>query len=146
MATAGNAKDALTVAAPFGPQLAILGVMIPDVDGFELRRRLTASFGHLPTIFLTVCDATADKVRGLSAGADATSQARSAVERSSSRVRASASLPVTPRLRSGWSTPMSSWTTTHSVTRAGAALDLTATEYTLLRYFLLNPGRVLSKR
>ena len=148
VATAGNAKDALTVAAPFGPQLAILDVMIPDVDGFELRRRLTASFGHLPTIFLTARDATADKVRGLSAGADDYVTKPFSLEELVARVRAvlrrTAGDPSTAGRLVYADVELDD--DAHSVTRAGAALDLTATEYTLLRYFLLNPGRVLSKR
>ncbi len=148
VATAGNALDALATAAPFDPQLAILDVMIPDVDGFELQRRLTALLGRLPTIFLTARDATEDKVRGLTSGADDYVTKPFSLEELVARVRA-----VLRRADGSQSTTASLTYSdveldedAHLVTRAGTVVELTGTEYKLLRYFLLNPGRVLSKQ
>ncbi len=148
VATAASSREALATAAAFRPRLAILDVMLPDLDGFELQQQLTASFGHLPTIFLTARDGTDDKVHGLMVGADDYVTKPFSLEELVARTRA-----VLRRADGTASAPgrlvysdVVLDEDAHLVTRAGTAVDLTPTEYKLLRYFLLNPGRVLSKR
>ena len=148
VATAANCREALAAAASFGPRLAILDVMMPDMDGFELQKRLGASFGHLPTIFLTARDATEDKVHGLMVGADDYITKPFSLDELVARVRAVLRRADGTPKTSGWLSyaDVEVDEDAHLVTRAGTPVDLTPTEYKLLRYFLLNPGRVLSKR
>ena len=68
--TAGTGEEALAAAAAFKPQLMILDVMLPDMEGFEVARRLRGRAAGIPIIFLTARDATEDKVRGLTLGGD----------------------------------------------------------------------------
>ena len=69
--TAGTGREALAAAAAFKPQLMVLDVMLPDMEGFEVARRLRRrSAPSIPIIFLTARDATEDKVRGLTLGGD----------------------------------------------------------------------------
>ncbi len=146
--TAGSSREALATARAFRPSLAILDVMLPDLDGLELHQRLTASFGHLPTIFLTARDGTEEKVRGLTVGADdyvtkpfsleeLVARTRAVLRRASGAPEAPGRLVYADVLLDD---------DAHLVTRSGTVVELTPTEYNLLRYFLLNPGRVLSKR
>ena len=70
MATADNGRDALAMIPEQRPDLVLLDVMMPDLDGFEVCRRLRAGGDHTPVLFLTARDATEDKVRGLTLGGD----------------------------------------------------------------------------
>ncbi len=85
VASAGNGAQALAQVDAFGPQLMVLDVMLPDMDGFEVAERLGAQRGQVPIIFLTARDATEDKLRGLTTGGDDYMTKRS-LSRSSSRV------------------------------------------------------------
>src|SRR5207249_1976423 len=68
--TAGDGRTALKAAADFHPHLIVLDVMLPDLDGFEVARRLGERRGETPIVFLTARDTTEDKVRGLTLGGD----------------------------------------------------------------------------
>ena len=145
--TAATGEQALAAAAAFKPQLMLLDVMLPDMEGFEVARRLGARRAEIPIIFLTARDATEDKIRGLSIGGDDYVTKPFSLEELIARVR-------TVLRRSGAAEPESSKLVfedlemdddTREVTRAGAPIELTATEYRLLRYLLLNPRRVLSR-
>src|SRR5215218_1581738 len=68
--TAANGEQALAAAAAFKPQLMVLDIMLPDMEGFEVARRLGARRAEIPIIFLTARDATEDKIRGLTIGGD----------------------------------------------------------------------------
>src|SRR6266545_3722030 len=68
--SAGSGRDALAAFAKFRPQVAILDVMLGDLDGFEVARRVRASGDEVPIIFLTARDTTEDKIRGLTLGGD----------------------------------------------------------------------------
>ena len=68
--TAATGEQALTAAASFKPQLMVLDIMLPDMEGFEVARRLGAQRAQVPIVFLTARDATEDKIRGLSIGGD----------------------------------------------------------------------------
>lgn len=142
-----NGRDALDRATNDGPDLIVLDVMLPDLDGFEVCRRLRTDGNRTPVLFLTAKDATEDKVRGLTLGADdylvkpfsleelvARAQAvlrRSGLSRSDDPVLRCADLELDDDA--------------HRVRRAGEEVSLSPTEYNLLRYLLENTGRVLSK-
>ena len=130
----------------FRPDLIVLDVMLPDLDGFEIARRLRDGRDRTPVIFLTAKDATEDKVAGLAVGDDYVTKPFSLVE-IVARVRA-----VLRRTREEESDGVLRFgdlvlnEETREVWRGGEQVDLTRTEFDLLRFFLLNPRRVLSKR
>jgi two-component system, OmpR family, response regulator len=145
--TAGTGTDALTAIAGFRPDLVVLDVMLPDMEGFEVARRLGAQRGQVPIIFLTARDATDDKVRGLSTGGDDYVTKPFSLEELVARIR-------TVLRRTGAAGPDSGRLAfadleldedTREVSRAGEPVELTATEYRLLHYLLLNPRRVLTR-
>jgi two-component system OmpR family response regulator len=145
--TAGSGRDALAAVGEFRPHLMVLDVMLPDFDGFEVARRLGAQRGDVPIIFLTARDATEDKVRGLTAGGDDYVTKPFSLEELVARVR-------TILRRTGRAAPESGVLSfedleldeeTREVTRSGTLVDLTATEYRLLRYLMLNPRRVMTR-
>jgi two-component system OmpR family response regulator len=145
--SAGTGGGALAAVAAFRPDLILLDIMLPDMEGFDVARRLGAQHSRVPIIFLTARDATDDKVRGLTIGGDDYVTKPFSLEELVARIR-------TVLRRSGLAEPESSRLTfedveldedAHEVSRAGAPIDLTATEYRLLRYLLLNPRRVLTR-
>jgi two-component system, OmpR family, response regulator len=144
---AATGADALNQVREFKPDLVLLDVMLPDMEGFDIAKRLGAERSRTPIIFLTARDGTDDKVRGLSIGGDDYMTKPFSVEELLARVR-------TVLRRAGVDGPESSRLVfedleldedAHEVTRAGEPIDLTATEYRLLRYLLLNPRRVLTR-
>jgi two-component system OmpR family response regulator len=142
-----NGRNALEAVGAFRPQLIILDVMLPDLDGFEMARRLQAEGRRVPILFLTARDATEDKVRGLTLGGDDYVTKPFSLEELVARVRA-----VLRRAEGdGAATAVLHFADlemdddTHEVFRDGIPVDLTATEYKLLRFLLSNPRRVLSK-
>ena len=145
--SAGTGADALAAVASFKPHLIVLDVMLPDMEGFDVAQRLGAQRARVPIIFLTARDATDDKIRGLTLGGDDYVTKPFSLEELVARIRSILR-------RAGLAEPESSRLTfedveldeeTHEVTRAGEPVDLTATEYRLLRYLLLNPRRVLTR-
>ncbi len=145
--TAGTGADALQKVAAFNPHLIVLDVMLPDREGFDVARRLGAQRARVPIIFLTARDATDDKIRGLTLGGDDYVTKPFSLEELVARIRSILR-------RSGLAEPESSRLTfedveldedAHEVTRAGRNVELTATEYRLLRYLMLNPRRVLTR-
>jgi two-component system, OmpR family, response regulator len=145
--SAGTGTDALAAVTSFRPHLIVLDVMLPDMEGFEVARRLGAQRASVPIIFLTARDETEDKVRGLTTGGDDYVTKPFSLEELIARIR------VILR-RAGLAEPDSSRLVfedleldeeTREVTRGGAPVELTATEYRLLRYLLLNPRRVLTR-
>ena len=147
VATAANGQQALQTARSFRPDLLVLDVMMPEMDGFELVRRLRADGTRTPVLFLTARDATEDKVTGLTVGGDDYVTKPFSLEEVVARIRA-----VLRRTADGG--PSSSRVAfadieldddSHEVWKAGVEVALSPTEFKLLRYFLHNPGRVLSK-
>lgn len=145
--TAGTGKEALDKVASFRPHLMVLDVMLPDMEGFDVADRLGAQRSDTPIVFLTARDETADKVRGLSSGGDDYVTKPFSLEELIARIR-------TILRRSGLGEPedrrlsfadLEMDDETREVTRDGVPIDLTDTEYRLLRYFLRNPRRVLSR-
>ncbi len=143
---AANGRDAITQAGEVEPDLIVLDVMLPDLDGFEVCRRLRSDGSRTPVVFLTAKDATEDKVRGLTLGGDDYLVKPFSLDELVARINA-----VLRRV--GVSTSDSVYRCAdlemdddaHRVTRAGEEISLSPTEYNLLRYLLLNTGRVLSK-
>ena len=144
--TAGDGRAALEAVEAFRPDLMVLDVMLPDLDGFEVQRKLIDRGLRVPVLFLTARDATEDKVRGLRVGADDYVTKPFSLEELVARIRAilrrTQGTEEQPRLMLD---DLEMDETAHEVFRAGAVIDLTPTEFALLRYFLLNPRRVLSK-
>ena len=146
--SAGTGAEALAKARDTRPHVMLLDVMLPDMEGFDVARRLGAERARVPIIFLTARDATEDRVRGLTVGGDDYVTKPFSLEELVARVRALLR-------RSGAADGASSVLTfadveldddAHEVTRAGELIELTPTEYRLLRYLMLNPRRVLSRQ
>jgi two-component system OmpR family response regulator len=147
VAVASTGRQALATAAAFRPELIVLDIMLPDLDGFEVTRRLRADGLRVPVVFLTARDATEDKVAGLTIGGDDYVTKPFSLEELVARVRAvlrrtgaEAGRAATLQLAD-----LELDEDSHQVWRAGAPVELTATEFKLLRYLMLNPRRVLSK-
>jgi two-component system OmpR family response regulator len=145
--TAGTGGDALAAVERFRPQVMVLDVMLPDMEGFEVAERLGAQRGHVPIIFLTARDATGDKLRGLSIGGDDYVTKPFSLEELVARIRV-----ILRRTGAGevddsrlQFEDLELDEDTREVTRAGRPVDLTATEYRLLHYLMLNPRRVLTR-
>jgi two-component system, OmpR family, response regulator len=145
--TAATGREALTAVSRFKPHLMVLDVMLPDMEGFEVASRLGAQRAGVPIIFLTARDATEDKVRGLTGGGDDYMTKPFSLEELVARIR-------TILRRTGQASPESGRLVfedleldeeSREVTRAGAPIELTATEYRLLRYLMLNPRRVMTR-
>lgn len=145
VATTGRA--ALRAAQDAPPDLVILDVMLPDLDGFEVTRRLRAEGSGAPVLFLTAKDALEDKVAGLTIGGDDYVTKPFALAEIMARTRAILR-------RSGAETEdrgilrfadVEMDEAAHEVRRDGVAIQLTATEFNLLRYFMRNPRQVISK-
>ncbi len=146
--TAGTGRDGLRIAEKFRPHLIVLDVMLPDHDGFEVQRRLTNGGGRTPIVFLTAKDSTEDKVRGLTMGADDYVTKPFSLEELVARVRAVLRRVHGPERKEDSRLTVADLELnedTHEVTRAGVLIELTPTEFALLRYLMLNAGRVLSK-
>jgi two-component system OmpR family response regulator len=147
VASASDGDDALQVARTFRPDLVVLDVMMPGLDGFGVARRLRENGTRIPILFLTARDATQDKVTGLTLGGDDYVTKPFSLEEVIARIRA------VLRRTTGVGSTSSRLTfadleldaDTHEVWRGGRAIALSPTEFKLLHYFLSNPGRVLSK-
>lgn len=144
--TAATGRDAIRMVERFRPEVVILDVMLPDVDGFAVTERLKSARVKVPILFLTARDAVEDKVRGLTLGGDDYVTKPFSLEELVARVR------VLLRRAGGEDesgrlvfADLELDDDTHEVRRAGETVDLTATEFRLLRYLMQNAPRVLSK-
>jgi two-component system, OmpR family, response regulator len=149
VATAADGNEALRVAGTFRPDLILLDVMMPGLDGFEVIRRLRQEGRQIPVLFLTAKDASEDKVTGLTLGGDDYVTKPFSLEEVIARVRA-----ILRRFSPSQQAQLGSRLSfadieldddSHEVWKAGEAVTLSPTEFKLLRYFLQNPARVLSK-
>jgi two-component system OmpR family response regulator len=146
--TAADGAAALRVARQLELDLVVLDVMLPDMDGFAVTRRLREKGQHVPVVFLTARDDTQDKVTGLTVGGDDYVTKPFSLEEVVARIRA-----VLRRTQPDADLSSSVLTyadleldeDSHEVTRGGRVVELSPTEFKLLRYLMLNPGRVLSK-
>jgi len=144
---AHNGREALDGVEAFSPDLVVLDIMMPSIDGFEVARRLRNGGASIPVLFLTARDATEDKVRGLTLGADDYMTKPFSVEELVARIRAILRRvqPAEKAMGRMIVADLELDEDTHEVRRAGHAVELTATEFKLLRYLMLNARRVLSK-
>ena len=144
---AGNGREALAAAETHNPDLAVLDVMLPDMDGFTVTRRLRAAGRHFPVVFLTARDDTDDKVTGLTVGGDDYVTKPFSLDEVVARIRAV--LRRTHPLEDDDAVirvdDLELDDDAHEVRRAGETIDLSPTEFKLLRYLMMNPNRVLSK-
>ena len=146
VATAEAGRDALTRIRTYRPDVVVLDVMLPDIDGFEVIRRMTAEGLRVPVLFLTARDTTEDRVHGLTLGADDYICKPFSLAELVARVRVA--LRRGQRQGEGDDLRFANLemdTETMEVRRGDRIIDLTPTEFKLLRYLLLNARRVLSK-
>ncbi|MEY2421350.1 MAG: two-component system, OmpR family, response regulator [Acidimicrobiaceae bacterium] len=140
-------RAALAAAQEDPPDLVVLDVMLPDLDGLEVTRRLRADGIRVPILFLTARDSVEDKVAGLTVGGDdyvtkpfslaeIVARAHAILRRTQGESNGDGQLSFSDVVLDQ---------DTHEVWRSGNIVRLTATEFNLLRFFLLNPRRVLSK-
>ena len=143
---AENGTEALRLARNRPFDLLILDVMLSDIDGFEIVRRLRSEGNRVPVIFLTAKDTQDDKITGLTIGGDDYMTKPFGREELAARVRT-----VLRRTRPASPEPVLSFAgltldqDTYEVRRGGRLIELSPTEFRLLRYFMLNPGRVLTR-
>jgi two-component system OmpR family response regulator len=145
--SAGNGREALSLVETFRPELIVLDVMLPDLDGFEVQRKLVERGRRVPVLFLTARDATEDKVRGLTIGGDDYVTKPFSLEELIARIRAIlrrvvGTGPADERLKFA---DLEMDEDTHEIRRGDQPISLTATEFNLLRFLIANPRRVLSK-
>ena len=144
--TAETGAEALRLARGRPFDLVVLDVMLPDTDGFDVVRRLRRDGRHVPVIFLTARETQADKVTGLTLGGDDYMTKPFGLEELAARIRT-----VLRRTRPATIGSVLTFADveldqeSYEVRRSGHLLDLTPTEYRLLRYLMLNPGRVLTR-
>jgi two-component system OmpR family response regulator len=146
VATATSGNEALQVAERWKPDLLVLDVMLPDLDGFSVVRQLRGRRRAVPVVFLTAKDANEDKVMGLTVGGDDYVTKPFSLEEMVARIRAvlrrtQGTTEVT-RLVTG---DLELDEDSHEVWRGGTPVALSPTEFKLLRYLMVNAGRVLSK-
>ncbi|MBK9101968.1 MAG: response regulator transcription factor [Austwickia sp.] len=145
--TAADGAGAVSVAEKEQPDLVVLDVMLPDLDGFEVTRRLREHGRHMPIVFVTARDSLDDKIKGLTVGGDDYVTKPFSLEEVVARIRA-----VLRRTRGDVSDDavlrfhdLELNEDSHEVRRGRRVIDVSPTEFKLLRYLLLNPNRVLSK-
>ena len=146
--TASNGTEALARAAAVDPDLVVLDVMMPGLDGFEVMRRMRQEGLNAPTLFLTARDAVADRVTGLTLGADDYVTKPFSLEEVVARIRAilrRAGMVVDVDTERLVFADIELDDDAHEVHKAGVPVELSPTEFKLLRYLMANPGRVLSK-
>jgi two-component system OmpR family response regulator len=152
---AATGKDALAQAASERPDLIVLDVMLPDIDGFEVCRRLRADGNEVPVIFLTARDTTADSIAGLTIGGDDYITKPFSVDALVARVRAVLRRTARQQVQDPGAAGSGSvlrvgdleldedhWT----VRRAGTLVELSPTEFRLLGYLMRNEGLMLTRR
>ncbi|HWL02664.1 MAG TPA: response regulator transcription factor [Microbacteriaceae bacterium] len=144
--TVGNGAAAISAVIEEEPDLIILDVMLPDINGFGVTKRLRASGYTSPILFLTAKDDTEDKITGLTVGGDDYVTKPFSLDEIVARIRAILRRTMQEDddaiIRTG---EISMDQDTHEVSVNGNAVELSPTEFKLLRYMMLNPNRVLSK-
>jgi len=146
--SAGDGMSAVRAVRSFRPDAVVLDMMLPDMDGLEVLRRLRGEASDVPVLFLTARDAVEDRIAGLTAGGDdyvtkpfsleeVVARLRGLMRRTAAVLKAEDTLLVVGDLTLDEDS--------REVRRGGDLIQLTATEYELLRYLMRNPRRVLSK-
>lgn len=146
--TAATGADALTAAQTFAPDAIVLDIMLPDIDGLQVLSRLRKGGDRVPVLFLTAKTDVEDRVAGLTAGGDDYVTKPFSLEELSARLRTlvrrgnRVGSVGAPELRVG---DLVLNEETYEVHRSGDLIELSTTEFELLRYLMRNPRRVLSK-
>ena len=146
---AANGAEAVSRATEFGPDVMVLDIMLPDFDGMQVLSRLRAGGDLVPVLFLSALGSVDDRVKGLTAGGDDYMVKPFSIEELIARLRAlvrrsrlQLDRAPDPVLRVGDLTLNED---SYEVARGGEAIELTSTEFELLRFFMRNQRRVLSK-
>jgi two-component system OmpR family response regulator len=146
--TAATGSEAVKAARETRPDAIVLDIMLPDFDGLEVMRRIRAETPDVPVIFLTAKDALDDRISGLTAGGDDYVTKPFSLEELVARLRSLLRRSGATTVRNDTQLVVGDLVMdedSHEVTRAGEPVQLTATEFELLRYLMRNPKRVLSK-
>jgi two-component system OmpR family response regulator len=146
--SAADGLAAVRTAREFRPDAVVLDVMLPDIDGLEVLRRMRADTPALPVLFLTAKDAIEDRIAGLTAGGDDYVTKPFSLEEVTLRLRALMRRTGIAEASAGATLAVGDLTLdedSREVHRSGENVDLTATEFELLRFLMRNPRRVLSK-
>jgi two-component system OmpR family response regulator len=149
VATATTGRHGLELARAHRPDLVLLDVMLPDHDGFAVAKRLRRDDERIPVVFLTARGTTADKIAGLTVGGDDYVTKPFSLEEV--RLRIEAVLRRTRGMRRAERTSRLDFADlvldedSHEVTRAGEPVELSPTEFRLLRYLMQHAGKVVSK-
>lgn len=145
---AADGQSAITLIRDLQPDLVVLDVMLPDLDGFTVTSRLRENGIHIPVLFLTAKDDTQDKITGLTVGGDDYVTKPFSLEEVVARIRAilrrTTPSPEDDSVLRFMDLELDE--DLHEVRRAGIVIDLSPTEFKLLRYLMMNAGRVLSKQ
>lgn len=151
VSSATSGRQAMEEARRFRPDMILLDVMMPELDGFDVLRRLRGEGARVPVLFLTARDATEDKIKGLTLGGDdyvtkpfSLSEILARIQAVLRRINDPAGGAAAPSPRLTFA-DIELDEDTHEVFKAGQEVQLSPTEFKLLRYFMNNPGRVLSK-
>ena len=145
--TAASGSQAVDVIERVKPDLIVMDVMLPDIDGFTVTRRIRQNGIKVPVLFLTARDDTQDKIMGLTVGGDDYVTKPFSLEEVVARIRAilrrtQEQDEITPVIRVA---DLEINEDSHDVTRSGIPIELSPTEYKLLHYLMDNEGRVLTK-
>ena len=146
--TAADGGSAVRAAREFRPDAVVLDVMLPDFDGLEVLRRMRAETPEMPVLFLTARDAVEDRIAGLTAGGDDYVTKPFSLEELVARLRGLLRRAGMAAARQGPELVVGDLVLvedSHEVRRGDELVELTATEFELLRYLMRNPKRVLSK-
>lgn len=147
--TAADGSSAIATARDFRPDAVVLDIMLPDIDGLQVLQRMRADGNDVPVLFLTAKDSLDDRIAGLTAGGDDYVTKPFSLEELVARLRGlirrstlTADANESPVLSVG---DLELDEDSHEVRRNGRLIELTATEFELLRYLMRNPRRVVSK-
>lgn len=144
--SAGTGAEALSAVTAFKPDLIVLDVMLPDLDGFEVVRRLRSDGVTTPVLFLTARDTTEDRVRGLTLGGDDYVAKPFSLEEVVARIHAILRRQgIASRSSQLHLADLEMDDDAHRVRRSGEPIELSPTEYKLLRFLLVNAGKVLTR-
>jgi two-component system, OmpR family, response regulator len=146
--TASDGSSAVRAAREFRPDAVVLDIMLPDFDGLEVLRRVRAALPHVCVLFLTARDAVEDRVAGITAGGDDYVTKPFSLEEVLARLRGLLRRAGITRARGDTELVAGDLTMNEEareVRRGGELIELTATEFELLRFLMRNPRRVLSK-
>jgi two-component system, OmpR family, response regulator TrcR len=145
---AHNGREAVTKFDQVDPDVLVLDIMLPDVDGLQILQRIREADAYTPTLFLTARDSVMDRVTGLTAGADDYMTKPFSLEELVARLRGLLRRPNYQAAAAEEGLTVGDLTldaASHEVARAGKPISLTSTEFELLRFLMHNPGRALTR-